>query len=697
MRVAALLMISCLAVAALPAQDNPYNEFATKLAQAVEHNDTKNLDRAVRSAPQVAAKYFNDVAWTWRSAQDERNRQLMDAIKASWARTFAGSETLEKVERYLTSIDETTGQLVIEAQRAFLGAWNHYNEAKKLDSREEYLAAHQGAVNVAKTFEQLGHGLYAAECWDLAQQIANNTPDKTIDDRRDAIFASEQFMAARKSWEFTEDTLYKQHGAWLKAEQGVVRGFDLEAEKRAEAGYSADAKGADALVLPNATEQVVELQYETMKDLHPSPFARAGVAPALWLATQVRNTGPTQMPWFKGTDLYMVRAGANKYGLTTDGGETDLKKNPWQEIETSARFKPSLFYLDTEKKRPYSMWFYVGSEQETLFGLQQNLAPQPEVAAVYYRSTASWKGTINDVEVTFFDDNCNGQLFEQDPLAFGLVDRALGEPETRVPAFDSMSVGGAPPQPWTSFCKIGEKWFHLRGKGDRAVGARELNPEFFKTGSLQLKWVGDRRLKPEVLVFRGTESPFDTACYDLASAKPIEVPVGSYALAFGRIVSGKGARAMEAQVLAGSLAPVKVAAGETATVTLGGPFKLDFAREGSETEVIVDAMKMFVVGVGGERYARINGAAPAPEVLFAKTENGKGAKPIGEFAAMDIDVFEKAVSKFDKLRIEVGFFPVVKGSKEADLQMKLPLPGQGFVGLREKKNKLFGKLDPIFK
>ena len=46
----------------------------------------------------------------------------------------------------------------------------------------------------------------------------------------------------------------------------------------------------------------------------------------------------------------------------------------------------------------------------------------------------------------------------------------------------------------------------------------------------------------------------------------------------------------------------------------------------------------------------------------------------------------------------MGFFAAPKGQRDGDVvfRAKVPIP-KGFVGLREKKNKLFGKLDPIFK
>jgi hypothetical protein len=683
----------------LLAQNEKYNQFVSQLAKALEYDDGKTLDKALREASAEAVRHFDAITWTWRAAQDERNRKSMDFMKASWARVFPGSDTLDRLERYITSIDTSMQKTLVQADSSLHKVWGLYNEAQKEKTREAFVGARQGATDLARSFEQLGHNLQAAECWSLAQQISNNIPEKSLEDRREALFAAQQFIAQRQSWKFTEDTLYKQFVVWLKAEESIVREAEAQVQKRADAGYNPDVKGAEALVMPNAVETVVDLQFAPMDKLHPSTFARAGATPALWLATQVQKTGPTQMGWFKACDLYMVREGSSKYGVTLDGGEADLSKNRWQPVETSAKFRASTFYIDADHKRQYTMWFYTAGEDETLFGMNHNLAPQPEFATVYYRSAASWSATINDTGVVFFDDNCNGKLFEDDPYAYGLVDRALGNPdnEERVAAYDSMQIGSEPAVPWSSFAKIGDKWFHLRGKGDLAIGARPLNPEFFKAGQIQLEWQGNRKLKPEVLIVRGLEEPFVTAAFDISSGKAVDVPVGSYEIAFGRIASGKGAQALEAHVFKGKMEPIKVAAGAATGVKMGAPFVIDFERGGGDEEVVIDAMRLRVLGAGGELYARINGDSPAPEVLYSKTDNGRGAKPIGTFVRMTQDVLEKVVPRFPKMGIEVGFFPVVKGSQEGETKLTAKLPGKGFVGLRQKKHKLFGKLDPLFK
>ena len=215
---------------------------------------------------------------------------------------------------------------------------------------------------------------------------------------------------------------------------------------------------------------------------------------------------------------------------------------------------------------------------------------------------------------------------------------------------------------------------------------------------MQLKWVGAPTTpKPEVLVIQG-EGDFQGARYDISSGKPLEVPAGKYTLTYGRIVSGKGGRGMDADVYAGAMEPILVNAGENATVTLGAPFKLDFERKVEGDEVVVDALKLAVVGVSGEIYGRINGAAAIPEVLAAKTADGKNAKTIGEFVAMDEDALLKASGRYPNMAFDVGFFPMPKGEQEGNLVLKAKLPfPDALIGLRQKKNKLFGKLDPIFK
>ena len=285
------------------------------------------------------------------------------------------------------------------------------------------------------------------------------------------------------------------------------------------------------------------------------------------------------------------------------------------------------------------------------------------------------------------------------------MERTLGhgpKKEVLVPTLDSMAIGKGKPIPFSSWAKIGEKWYHIRGKsgGDR-IGARPCHMDFLKLGTVQLKWTGPKAAKPESLVLQGTAA-FATAAFDIASGKPVEVPAGKYHLVYGRITKGKKARTMQAQILQGDSKEIEVKEGENTVFELGAPFTIDFERGGSKLELELDSLNFQIKGKAGELYCRVSGAAAAPEVLLSPKGEEKGAKAIGQYVNIDsadkLNTAEKTVrGKDDQYGVFVGFFSIVKGDREANTALKMVLPRPGKVGLRQKKNKLFGNLVPTFK
>ena len=248
---------------------------------------------------------------------------------------------------------------------------------------------------------------------------------------------------------------------------------------------------------------------------------------------------------------------------------------------------------------------------------------------------------------------------------------------------------------------------------------------------MQMKFSG-RKARPALLIVRG-KGPFRGAAFDISGGKPVEMPEGEYTIDYGRVIQGKGKRVMMADIFAGDSQPIQVKAGENTVVELGAPFhividpfiyrfsdidvtrdwrlrsaysyfRMDFEASKDQDAVVVDSVKFKVKGKGGEHYARIVGGVPAPEVLYGKAKDGKGAKVVGEYTnIVDADTLNKTgdTMKAAGLKIEAtnpGFFAIVKGDRECSTKLKFtPRFEGGHVGLRQKKHKLFGKLEPNFK
>ena len=163
------------------------------------------------------------------------------------------------------------------------------------------------------------------------------------------------------------------------------------------------------------------------------------------------------------------------------------------------------------------------------------------------------------------------------------------------------------------------------------------------------------------------------------------------------MTSGKGVRLVEGHIYQGGMPKIEVKKGENTVITLGSPFQLDFKRGGDDDKVSIDATTIRILGAAGELYSRMSGATPTPEVVCAKSDSGKGAKAIAEFMMMDIEQLNRLSSK-SKLNMEVGFYPVLKGDLQGNQVFEGTLPFKGgVVGLRQKRHKVFGKFDPIWK
>lgn len=674
-------------------------KFVSKANKMLEVDDFDGLAKLVKERQELALQYFTSLCWEQVRNEDEKGAYAIETMKTAWSNALE-TETLELLERYTIRRPYKTKNELAGVEKFEPEVRDLFQEGREKRDRNLFIVARDKAMELARHYEHLGHPLHAARMWSLASQIARGIPDIELEERRDAVYFMGNFLRLREEWSWTTDERYKSNKTWHAEQLKRIAEAEEAAAERQREGYDPSVTGIEALVMPNAEEEIAPLEFKVMKKDHKSPFAFGGAIPPLWLqATLQSGTGPGRFLYFRGKNLYLVRPSPTKFGVTIDGTETDLDKNPWEEISPSAKFKPTKFYLGPNKTEPYALWFFIGGSSEAVHGFNHNLEPA-EHAMVYYKNAASWETTLLGETVTLYDDNSNGTLFDADPMEYGLLDRTRPVPGAQgapIPAYDSMKVGKGKLQPWSNFAKIGDSWVHLRPHEDgKKLGARVVNPKYFKVGKVRLKWTGSKSAKPEVLVIQGRD--LQEARFDISAAKEMEVPIGMYEVSFGRIASGKGSRALEAHIYPGSMEPFEVTDGKTTEVVLGGPFRLDFDRQGDGARVEIDSMNIAVIGVSGERYSRIHGAVPVPEVLAAKTPDGKGAKAIGSFIPMDLELLMQLRDRHPTYGLELGYFCVPKGSQGRTTVLKVDLPGEDYqVGLREKKNKLFGKLEPIYK
>ena len=694
----------------LRAQKVSYDEFAQAITQALRLDDTKGLDRAVKENSIHTVGHFRAlvVGAVNDSSAAQRTEAERTALKASWLRVFDG-RTLELVERWVHSLDGSSMRSIDRSKQALGQAYTEFFRLRddKVRERKLWDGLAETLRTIGSNLEAKGDQVNAADAYGLLSQVYDSIVDKGLDDRRQVLVALGQFESLRRSCDWVKDDHFLRNHNFLEAEKERLKLDEAAAEKRAGEGYGGEVRGADAYLVPDADnlEKIVDLEFEMVTKAKDDIAANAGPVPPKWLAVSVLNSGPEKMLWFKARDLFIVRPGNNKFGITLDGSEPDLRKNPFLEIEANSKLKkPSMFWLDEDKTRPYAMWFFVGGASEPFQGLSHNLEPYEQggvkKATVYYKSAASWVANVDGTKVVLYDDNGSGGLFEVDPFEFGLKDRNLGagpDDEVSVPALDAMQIDRGGVGPFSSWAKIGDQWYHLRGQdGGTKLGLRATNPEYFKTGMLELDWSGAKNIRPKVLVVQGS-GDFQGARFEIADGKPVEVPASEYTVVYGRIELKQGGKLVTAEIFPGEAPAVTVVGGETAKLALGAPFHIDFAKELNGGKLSIDSTRFRVRGVAGELYARLNGCAVTPSVMVSRSEDGKGAREMGQFVAIpDADVLNKLSTKFQNtLNNNVGYYPIPKGEDDTTV-LEIAVPDGSFVGLLDKKNKFFGKIDARF-
>lgn len=688
-----------LLLAPAAAQELSRDQFRADFAQARELKDDKLTDKAVKWGATHALRYFEELQVA-RVRGDAGVEPTIEALRAAWLRMFEKTETLQHmqdwVEANATSNYEGLGKIRTNVQNV----WKVYSDQISKDTvKQEHQNVFEQLSRLAVNAQSLGHNIEAAEIWLLAGVVGSKMPEKNIDDRRATLDALKQFLEARKAWAFTFDKDYLSNLDFVKAEGVAMEKAAKDDEKRRAEGYKPDSKGIDALLMPNVKQEAVPLKFEALtsweSELDYGP--KGGPVPAFWWLVGLNKENPSRkVDWFRRVGLYMQRLGATKFAVTLD--PNDPKKSV--DIDASNKGKASTFWLDPEKKVPYAMFFWTGTDKEHVGEADHNMSLTETIGNVYYRSAASWRGTFGQDQIVVYDDDASGTPCEADPAGPAFKSPMLGEHDsdgTVVPLLDSMRVGKGPRMPFSEFVQLPGGWYDVKkGKGDDLV-LRQFNPEYFKTGKVKFVWTGPKPSTPVQLVVQG-EGDFRAAIFDVASGKETDVPVGNYTVIFGRIVIGKGARAQMATIYRGKSQPFAVEEGKVHELKMGAPFTMDFTRRGDQNTTI-DALKVQLLEASGCILTDLQNMTLWPEVLAAKAEDGKGAKVVGKFVRFtDPELINKAAEKHNNIGILTACFPMPEGYRSGELILKITLPADGMkVGLSMKKHPVFGVINSAFR
>jgi hypothetical protein len=692
-----VLLAGVLVVAGAAAQAVTKEQFRTEFTKGLEFADQKMMDGVLKKdrGASEAALYFEDLYREQVRGKDDLAPKT-EALRASWARCFSGSTTLDKLARWIDNVRQAEFEMVTKSRNTSSRLWGEFS-ALPTPSHDDCLRYMKSFVEMANRALEIGHMIEASDLWSMASVVGGRAPEKSLDDRKEILHCIEQFVTTRESWDFTFDRHFLQNREYVKIERERIAEAGKAAEKRANEGYGGNVKGIDALVMPGAKADVHNLDFEAQKSLDELDYGpKNGPVPALWWNVNCGKDGTAaRIDWFRRSELYLSRPSASKFGIALDAA--DLKKVV--EVDVSGKGKVSQFWLDAEKKQPYAMFFWTGSDREKIGEAECNLAVTPEAANVYYRSAAAWKTSVGSETLVFYDDNCSGwpgDLPPNDPpIRIGTLGDPVGD-GTPVPMLDSMRIGKGPRQPFSKFVRLATGWFHLE-VDKQQIGLRPLNPEYNKLGKIKLVWSGPKPTAPVQLVVQGA-GDYATALFDVAGGKEVEVPAGEYSVVFGRIVIGKGARCQSAALYAGASKPFAVEAGKVHELKMGAPYSLHFDREGDE-HASVDAGKVLLHEASGCVLADLQGLGVYPEVLAAKAEDGKGATVVGKFVPFaDAELVNAASKHCRRLGILAALLPMPEGYRDGVLALKVKMPAAGYkMGLQVKKHALFGAIGSSWK
>jgi hypothetical protein len=522
--------------------------------------------------------------------------------------------------------------------------------------------------------------------------------------------AMERYLELNQDLDWTKHADYALNKNWY---DGIQRQIEHEAKKGKKDG-SVDLKkpGEVSTLLPyqpGSKWVPAKLEHRVMKKPLEGLTRYASSSPIWWLPHGI-TPEKKEFWFFKDGKIWMQKLGPAKYVNLIDPDEEPTKKD---EVTFAAPRKPTeLWYTKSGREEAINYWYFMwlGGSQEPWCGTQLNLEPSwnndRKDSVVFLRSASYFEANVAGNVITLYDENINGVFGDKlqgDGAGFQDWMVANDEGTTKPgshPAFDSMRIGKGKLAPFSPFVKLGDKWYHLKVlRNNEQLNARPLDVAQVKTGTVSLKWKGKAR--PKSLIIKEVSGQWAQAAFDLvaAGARGVVVPVGRYEVYYGRIHNGKPPRNMDAVILKGHSKAFDVKADQKVTLKMGAPLRLEYLADRSGDTITVSSSTMWVKEAFGAKITCIASEVLEPEILVAKKEGGKGAKTVGQWRRLQ--GFElNAVSRNYKDvqgRAAAAYAIDKKNAKNGRYEISAKVPNGQFVGLRQKKHKLFGKLLPVWK
>lgn len=644
-------------------------EFRTAFEKALGIGAKAELARLVGREVDLAAEWIVEISEKIAGNPDERAFHLIGALREAWEASVE-TDFCAKMERYYSLVDGPTKRERLKFKKEYDKKSAEFQVAEE---PPQYTKLGIEFESLARAFQEVGDVYYESQCWAFTANAFDETLAKQAADLKRSCKAFALFLETRESLGL-DDKWYKIAKPRYQKLVALGYGPDPKPGEPGEPGAGAAAQPAAPPVEAALTFELIgdvtaiERPSYYMDELYPAwnvvALLQKGSRTALPRIEQFGEASgvPTRSPDF-------LRVGAADVQVDVDlDGEGDV------EVPLRGRVEPLVFEIgEGEAKRRWGVLVTTGVQKDTYQNLEFNLQPDDDQMMLYIAAAASMKGDLNGTPIQIIDDNMDG-VYGNLPTTWG----HLGLTENQFqPELDSVVIGGSKRAlPWSEYQKIEGQWYKLESlNGGTRIRA---TPAAVRTGALNLKYKG-----PDLafLVVKGAND-YENSFFDLTTEKTVEVPVGRYTLYGGMVSKGKKRQVLKAFVLPSDSTPAwdVLNEGEEVEVELGAPFTFDFDVTVDDSMLTVHGQSISVLGVANERYERIWGAVPRPEVSYRRAGTSRGSKPEDMPMVMD-------QNQISELGWGSAWFPLDLGlEKDAD-ETEIE------VQLVEKKNKLFGKIE----
>jgi hypothetical protein len=665
--------------------------------------------RALKDDSRSAIDHFRQLADQYSTRGGDEVFDRMELMKSLWKEGFEGSTFLEKYERARAELDTSTREALFKLDQQTRKAAGLYEQGKSQKQPETIMNAVKALFQLAEQAEQLGDKVMAWRCYLWGTSYLGSV-ESTKEVQQMQLDAMRRYLTLHEEMDWTKGMAYKRNVTYVKELERSIKSGGAgggDAKKKAEEGPAKFLEGSKW----ESFDMLISLQKKPV----PGICSPSTANPLEWRGVYLDGTAPTQVRFFQDGEIWIQRTGANEYRY----GPSEDKASQYELKIGSKPDQSYIKYMKDGYEVEYGFFGYVPTDRETVNDTSLNYGPQWGVrksANIFFRSASILYAEIHGEKFEFFDENSNGVVGEAWNAAQGTGDFRFGTGTVQaigVPLFDSMKRESNKKRlPFSTYVKIGEHWNRLRVTGNNeTLRYRPLDPSSIPEGELLVHWKGSRTAKPDHLIVAEVGF-YKGAAFDVFAngRKPIQLPAGKYQFMYGRIENGKFPRNNDAVILPGKSRVFDVDPGKLTEITIGAPFHIEFEVEKEGDDVIVDSSTFFVEDSFGLRYGAIGAEVLEPELMVSKKNDAKSGRVIGSWRAVAGQEINEMTRNSNERRKAKGgsgglpgyhlaFWPMNKDdARNASSVIRVRMPYKnGFVGVRQRRHKLFGKLEHVWK